>query len=404
VDRADEEAHRALMRKHLEEGRRDTAIRQFYRLRDVLRVDLGVAPVEETVALFESAIQQRRPLLPTVTDRAQALIARGLVAWSRGDVDTTASLAEEVRGLAIEHHLYRELGEACVLLGMTAYVEGRWREHFRSEFDRAVRLPDEAAVEVFDAHVCLAETTLEGADVAAVAQLAHELLKLAERAGSLRGQALASLLIGEAEFALHDWQEAERWLEIARGRGAQAGSQSIQALALVRLAEMQGGERAERALAQAIPLAEASPLAPHLVVRVHAAALATAPSAAAIRRVLETAETGLRPGEFCAPCSIGFRINAVHACVRAGELARARSCLAAAEALTGMWQGGPWRAAAWEARAALRAAEGDAETAAGLLREARDLFAESGRPFDAQRCEDKLDRVVARNVLGTPAS
>jgi ATP/maltotriose-dependent transcriptional regulator MalT len=74
------------------------------------------------------------------------------------------------------------------------------------------------------------------------------------------------------------------------------------------------------------------------------------------------------------------------ACARAGGLARARRCLAEADALAGMWQGGPWRAAAWEARAAVRLAEGDREQAAALLREAGGLFAECGRTVDQARC------------------
>jgi hypothetical protein len=51
-----------------------------------------------------------------------------------------------------------------------------------------------------------------------------------------------------------------------------------------------------------------------------------------------------------------------------------------------MWQGGPWQAAVWEARAALRLAAGDRGQAAALLREAANLFAECGRPLDEARC------------------
>jgi hypothetical protein len=51
-----------------------------------------------------------------------------------------------------------------------------------------------------------------------------------------------------------------------------------------------------------------------------------------------------------------------------------------------MWQGGPWQAAVWEARGALRIAEGDHNQGAALLNEAADLFADSGRPLDAARC------------------
>lgn len=391
VDPADEDAHRALMREHLESGRRQLAIRQFYRLREVLRVDLGMAPDEETVALFESALVQRKPLLPTVAERAQALIARGLLAWSRGQYDVAEALAAEVRTLAIDHRLARELGEASALLGLTAFAQGAWQVRFRAEFEQAIRLQPKEAAQVFDAHVCLAVTTLGSAEPAAVSELARELLLAAERERSLHGRALASLLIGEAEFASGELDEATGWLDAAIELGALAASNSAQVLALVRLAEIEGyrgrDRAAQRAIARARPLAAVSPLAPHLIIRVHAARLAVVESNSAIEEALDAAEADLRPGDVCGPCSIGFRVKAVLACARAGELARARHCLALAEALAGMWQGGPWRAATWEARAVLRIAEGDRETAVGLLHEARDLFAQTGRRLDALRCE-----------------
>ena len=93
-----------------------------------------------------------------------------------------------------------------------------------------------------------------------------------------------------------------------------------------------------------------------------------------------------RPKEICGPCSIGLAVAASIACSQAGELARARFWLGHAERLAGMWSGGPWQAAVWEARAALRTAEGDGVQAHALLREAADLFAQSGRPLDEGRC------------------
>jgi hypothetical protein len=167
-------------------------------------------------------------------------------------------------------------------------------------------------------------------------------------------------------------------------------SVSGRALALVRLAEnaVAGHHRPEaaRLLAQAGRLAEQSELAPHLVVRVFAAMIEAADGTEQQLTAVEQAEQEVRPGEVCGPCSIGFYIGASIACARAGELARARRFLADAERLTGLWQGGPWRAAAWEARGSLRRAEGDDNQAAALLHEAAGLFAECGRPLDEARC------------------
>jgi DNA-binding SARP family transcriptional activator len=76
---------------------------------------------------------------------------------------------------------------------------------------------------------------------------------------------------------------------------------------------------------------------------------------------------------------------------RAGELVKAHRCLADAESLVGMWQGGPRRAATREARAFVRGAEGDRVQASALFREAATLFADAGRAIDERRCREEAD-------------
>jgi hypothetical protein len=71
---------------------------------------------------------------------------------------------------------------------------------------------------------------------------------------------------------------------------------------------------------------------------------------------------------------------------RAGDLSNARQQLERAERIAGMWRGGPWQAAVWEARGVLRIAEGDQNQGIALLEEAAALFAASGHPLDAARC------------------
>ena len=83
------------------------------------------------------------------------------------------------------------------------------------------------------------------------------------------------------------------------------------------------------------------------------------------------------------------------AAARASRLAQARRRLDGAERLAGMWPGGAWHAAVWEARGALRQAEGDTTRAAALYNEAADQFAELGRPLDRDRC-----RAAARQAAG----
>src|SRR3984893_9487334 len=174
LDRGDESAHRALMQSHLDVGNRQAAIRQFQRLREILRVDLGVAPEPATIALFEQAValKGREPASPA--ERAQAVLARGLLQWNQRNLDGAQRLADEVRAVATEHHLGRELGEASSLLGMVAFARGQWPDRFRQEFMDALRLGGDEAPFLMDAHLCLVEASLTGADGQPTARLAHE--------------------------------------------------------------------------------------------------------------------------------------------------------------------------------------------------------------------------------------
>jgi ATP/maltotriose-dependent transcriptional regulator MalT len=72
------------------------------------------------------------------------------------------------------------------------------------------------------------------------------------------------------------------------------------------------------------------------------------------------------------------------ALARAGDLQQARARLKAAERIAGMWQGGPWLAAIWEARGVLRRSEGDHAQAAALSKEAAEHFARRDAPSMSQ--------------------
>jgi DNA-binding SARP family transcriptional activator len=390
LDRTDEEACRALMRAHLEVGNRKAAIRQFQRLREILRVDLGVGPEPTTVALFEQAVSGGGRQSPSPAEAAQALLARGLVHWNQRQLDEAERLAEEARALSTEHHLGRELGESSALLGMVALARGHWPARFRLEFADAIRLGGERAPLVLESQLCLAEASLHGVDSQSVARLAHELLPLALEAGSIPGEALMSLLIGEPEMFSGRLEESHEWFSRAAGLYDEMGADSGRGFALVGLAEvavaLDQRVQAARHLAAARWSAERSELVSHLLVRVFAAMLKATDSPDRRQLLLTEAETVLRPKEVCGPCSIGLQVTAAIACARAGNVSRARQWLTDAERLSGMWQGGSWQAAVWEARAALRLAEGERAQSAALLREAADLFAECGRPLDQARC------------------
>lgn len=390
LDPSDEEACRALMQIHLAAGNRQAAIRQFQRLREILRVDLGIGPDPATIAVFEEAVATEGHDLPTPNERAQALVARGLMHWSRRELDSAQRVAEIARQLGIHHHLGRELGEASWLLGMVAFARGQWPECFRQTFAETLDLQTDQAPYVMDAQLCLGEASLSGVHSDVVAGLAHELLPKAIEASSVAGEALLSFLIGSSETLVGRLDDAREWLTRAAGLYEQVENETGHAFVLLRLAvvAVADGNRGEaaRLLRTARELAERSELDSHLVVRVFAALLEAADNADRRQSIVTEAEALLRSKVVCGPCSIGLRVGAAIACARSGDLARSRFFLAEAERLAAMWQGSPWQAAVWEARAALRLAEGDRAQAAALLREAAQIYAECGRSLDHARC------------------
>jgi DNA-binding SARP family transcriptional activator len=340
LDRTDEEAHRAIMRRHLDAGDAPAAIRQFQRLRAILRADLGVGPEPESVAIFEEALAARSPEAATGAERAQTLIARGLLAWNRRDLHEAERFAEEARHIAREGHLGRELGEACALLGLAAFAQGRWRDRFRADFADAVRLSPDDSGFVFDAHLCLAETAMGGIDAEAVASQARELIAVAESAGSPQGQALASLIVGEAELFAGRRDAARPWFVKAVALFGDAGADAGRVIATLRLCEATGDDagsgEVHALLADASALSERSELAAHLVARVLAARINAATTLERKMAALTEAERRLRPNETCGPCSIGLWVAAAITSARGGELARARRFLADAERLAAL--------------------------------------------------------------------
>jgi DNA-binding SARP family transcriptional activator len=70
LDPLHEPAHRQLMRIYAWSGRRGAALRQFQACRRVLEVELGVEPLEETIALHEAIQANRLPPPPAVAATA----------------------------------------------------------------------------------------------------------------------------------------------------------------------------------------------------------------------------------------------------------------------------------------------------------------------------------------------
>ncbi len=417
ADPVDEEAHRALMRARLDEGNRQAAMRQFERLRQVLREELGVGPDPRSVELFQEILALEGTEPSTPAERAAAHLSAGLVALNRMDLDEAQRQARLARELAVEAGLGLELGEASGLLGMVAHSRGAWPQLFREEFLEIVREAPELASFVFDAHLCLAEFSLFGREgPEEIGAYAHGLEEIADRYGSVEGKALATLMLGESKMLLGDLEGAEADLSLAAELHAKAGTRSGRVLTLERLTNttLARGRpaRARRLLTDAHALALVSPLVSHMLVRVHGTSVQAAGDPLAAADVARAARADLEGKEVCEPCSISFWVASTIAFAGIRSLEEAAQSLDHAERIAGMWQGGPWLAAVWEARGELRLAEQEPRQAAALFREAADLFARGGHHLAEARCRAAAEasepatstEYVPRNTPGTPAS
>ena len=399
ADPTDEQAARSLMRAHLDAGERREAIRCFERLREALHDQLGVGPDRATISLYEEVLAVEGAPQPTEAERAHALLAWALVHMNRNEIDEAERAAEAARAIALDSALGRELGEAAVILAKVAMAQGRWHERFAEELGESMRLRANLEPIVYDAHLCLAEYYLaapDGHDRAVI--FARQMMRIADEAGSATGAALAKLMLGEAELLAGDVLEAEKHLKEAAQENDREGCLSGAALARQRLAETAviNGRKfdANRLLDRARTIAVRSDLASHLMVRVFGTmiqAAAAKDSLAVVRR----AERELAQMRSCEPCSMGYLTSAAAACAGAGELDRARSFIAEAERIAGMWQGGRWTGAVWEARGFLRQAEGSAEQARAMFREAAQEYSRSGNRLDATRCVNAAGNLPA---------
>jgi DNA-binding SARP family transcriptional activator len=324
-------------------------------------------------------------------DDAALLLARGNLAYFTGDLPAAEAAANEAR---------RRLGAAdasdwrmydlITLQGLIAHLRGEWFTRLATELRAGAGRPD-LARSMFDSHLCVAEYVLYGpTPYGEVLALAATLRESARRSGVLRAVAFATALRGEAallsgDLALAD-EELTEAAELHHDVGSTAGeAHSLQRLAEVRLAQ---GDRAgaTRLLQRALPLARWSAIALHILHRVYGTMIRAAPDVESARAVVDQATAALGREDLCPFCSIMLAVPAAAACADAGDLDEARQHLAVAETSAALWQGTAWQAAITEVRAHLRRAEGNADAAFRLLREAAELFAAAGQPLDVDRC------------------
>ena len=284
------------------------------------------------------------------------------------------------------------------LLALASSMSGRWQEVFQEDFTASIEQSSNLAHEIFDAHMCFIEYYVSGVDGFDAADFAHQLLAQADAADSAPAQGMARMMLGEALLLAGDLRAARPELERAYTINAADGPNCGLGLSLEHLAELDLAQgkpsRARTRLDEALEVARSSSLPSHQTVRVLGVQVRAAQSPAAALRAVDGAERILADANrVCQPCSINFHVQATAACARRGQVARARGHLESAERIAGMWQGGPWSAAVWEARAEMRLAEGQPTQAIALFQEAADAFKRARRPVDATRCYDVAEAV-----------
>lgn len=391
-----ERAHREIMRAQLENGDRAAAIRQFELLSTALRDELGVSPEPDTIGVYEQVLDMEGRDAPTPAERARALLAWGLVHWRRADLDEAARTATEVRALAIDAGLPRELTEASELLGLVAYAQGEWREVFAQSFLESVTRAADLAPFIFDANMCMSEFALcEPSGVADVTELAQQMIHAADELSSVHAEALGRLLRGEvALFSGQDPHLARADLNRAAQLHQEASSVTGWAMSVERLAQLES-RSGDQPLARdrhrdALRIAEETSVPEHLLPCIFGGMLEGEQAETALH-VIAQAEEATGHLMVCDPCSMAFRVGASMTCARAGQLDRAREYLAEASRVAAMWSGGPWHAAIDEAEATLRLALGATPAeVVRLLQRAGDRFSAADRPHEAARCHQAV--------------
>jgi tetratricopeptide (TPR) repeat protein len=318
------------------------------------------------------------------------LMARGMVAYAVGDLDSADTAADQARERVGQGARSWQLLDVVALQGLLAHNRGEWFERLRHEL-LATRGAPELAVSVFDSHLCVAEYLLYGpTPYDEVLRMARELRESAQRSGALRAVAFASAVIGEAALLSGDLETAERELVDGIGAHREIGAHAGEALCLQRLAELRlaegNRELAVSLLRQSLARARWSMLAPHLIQRIYGTWIRAAADPEAARAVVDQADATLSDADECQFCQVMYLLPSAIACADVGDLDDARRRLLAGEQCAARWPGTAWQAAVLEARSHVARAEAAEAEADRLLAEAAAVFEAAGQPLDAARC------------------
>jgi DNA-binding SARP family transcriptional activator/Tfp pilus assembly protein PilF len=105
LDRLHEPAHRRLMRLYAWAGQRTAAVRQYRECAQVLDRELGVAPLEETIRLYEAIKDQRAPAPPLRWNAADATTPAGVTASTLTLPAMADAVADAAQPAALGAHI-----------------------------------------------------------------------------------------------------------------------------------------------------------------------------------------------------------------------------------------------------------------------------------------------------------
>jgi DNA-binding SARP family transcriptional activator len=210
LDPLSEPAHRALMRLHALAGDRSAAVRQFHECTHLLDAELGVAPLDETVALYDAIREGRAPVEERVTPLAPASVrdvdeAVGDLYTLHGSYAKAIASYESALGSARDSarpSIERKLAEVFHRRGDWDGAERHYAEAAKSgdETERARALADRSLV----AH--------RRGDEDRALQLARKALVIAKDARDDRAIAQAHNILG---ILSRDRKHLERALDLA---------------------------------------------------------------------------------------------------------------------------------------------------------------------------------------------
>ncbi len=326
------------------------------------------------------------------------LLAQGMYAFFRGDMQAARDAADAARDAAFEAGTSDRMLDVITLQGMIAHNEGEWFDRLRSEL-RVSEGNAALAATIFDCHLCVAEYLLYGpTPYEDVVAMATRLRTSAEQSGAARAVAFSWCVSGEAELLAGNLETAREHLEHAVRLHRELAADSGTAHSLQRLAEVElaSGNRqlAQRLAREALPLARWSTLARHLVQRTYGTLIHAAASGEEALAVVDEAQQTLDDPSSCPFCQVMVAVPTAIACAEGGRLADARVSLAQAEASASLWQGTAWQGAVAEARAVIARAEAREDEAAAQFALAARLFEQAGQPMDVERCREEIEIVV----------